>query len=212
MIQAGDFIQIIGYLNKRTLNSRVLGWMEGEYIVVSFPAANEENEDVNFPKDAAVVCRGMIDGRMHGFKTRVLHSMSQPFDYGTAFEIALKIEETSYVLAEPYSSADFRHGPAAVVEHGFPVFAVAPAGKVQADVAEVIDWCTQRGASVAVVSDDPEVIAKGTVGLRLPPGVPEWLSPIVAVVAGQLFALESARSRGLDPDRPRSLSKITETR
>ena len=81
VIPVGESIQIIGYLDKRRLDSRVLGWMEGEYIVVSYPATNSETEEVNLPKDAAVVCRGMIDGRMHGFKTHVLHSMSQPFDY-----------------------------------------------------------------------------------------------------------------------------------
>lgn len=81
MIPVGESIQIIGYLDKRRLNSRILGWVEGEYIVVSFPASNGEGPEVNLPKDAAVVCRGMIDGRMHGFKTHVLHSMSQPFEY-----------------------------------------------------------------------------------------------------------------------------------
>ena len=81
VISVGESIQIIGYLDKRRLNSRVLGWMEGEYLVVSYPTTDSENEEVNLPKDAAVLCRGMIDGRMHGFKTHVLHSMSQPFDY-----------------------------------------------------------------------------------------------------------------------------------
>ena len=138
--------------------------------------------------------------------------LGRGFNYGTAFEVALKIEETSYVLAEPYSSADFRHGPAAVVEQGFPVVAVAPSGLVKDDLGDAIAWCRGRGASVAVISDDPRLLELGTVGLELPTGVPEWLSPLVSVVAGQLFALECARARGLDPDRPRSLSKITETR
>lgn len=81
MIPVGEPIQIIGYLDKRRLNSCVLGWVEDEYIVVSYPTANHEDDDVNLPKDAAVVCRGMVDGRMHGFTTHVLHSMSQPFNY-----------------------------------------------------------------------------------------------------------------------------------
>ncbi len=81
VIPVGEPIQIIGYLDKRRLNSCVLGWVEGEYIVVSYPTANNEGDEVNLPKDAAVVCRGMIDGRMHGFTTHVLHSMSQPFNY-----------------------------------------------------------------------------------------------------------------------------------
>lgn len=82
MIPVGEPIQVIGYLDKRRLNSRVLGWVEGEYIVISYPSSvSYEGEEVNLPKDAAVVCRGIIDGRMYGFKTHVLHWMSQPFEY-----------------------------------------------------------------------------------------------------------------------------------
>lgn len=82
MIPVGNPIQVIGYLDKRRLNSRVLGWVEGEYIVISYPSSESyEGEEVNLSKDAAVVCRGIIDGRMHGFKTHVLHWMSQPFEY-----------------------------------------------------------------------------------------------------------------------------------
>lgn len=82
MIPVGESVQIIGYLDKRSLHSRVLGWVEGEYLVVSFPtSSNGGGEEVNFPKDAALMCRGMIDGKMHGFKTHVLHSVSQPAKY-----------------------------------------------------------------------------------------------------------------------------------
>lgn len=136
--------------------------------------------------------------------------LGRGFNYATAFEIALKIKETSYVITEPYSFADFRHGPAALLEEGFPVLLVAPSPS--ADVDGIVDLLAERAADVTVISDDPRVRARGQAAIEVPEGVPEWLSPLVAIVAGQTFALELARARGLDPDSPRGLSKVTETR
>lgn len=134
------------------------------------------------------------------------------FNYATAFEISLKLKETAYLVAEPYSSADFRHGPSALVERNFPVLLIAPTGRTLADVSGLHELCAERSAHVIAISDVDEVCGLAAAALELPAGVDEWLSPIVAVVAGQLFALELARARGLDPDRPRGLSKVTETR
>ncbi len=134
------------------------------------------------------------------------------FNYATAFEIALKIKELSAVVAEPYSSADFRHGPIALVEPGFPVVAVAVTGTVLEDVASLLAELQQREAALLVISDRDELLARARLPLALPPGVPEWLSPIVAVVPGQLFAVALAQARGLDPDHPRGLQKVTRTR
>lgn len=134
------------------------------------------------------------------------------FNYATAFEISLKIKETSYRVAEPYSSADFRHGPSALVDRGFPVILIAPSGQAMDDVAELLDLCRRRQAHAVAISDEPRVLAAASAGLRLPLGVPEWLSPILSVLPGQLLAVGLARARGLDPDRPRGLSKVTETR
>jgi glucosamine--fructose-6-phosphate aminotransferase (isomerizing) len=134
------------------------------------------------------------------------------FNYATAFEIALKLKETSYVVAEPYSSADFRHGPAAMVGRGFPVILVAPSSQVLADVTHLFELLDDRKAEVVAISDRRDVLDRAKVGFELPAGVPEWLSPVVSVVPGQLFALGLATTRGLDPDRPRGLSKVTHTR
>ena len=70
----------------------------------------------------------------------------------------------------------------------------------------------ERGAELIVISDDDEALALGRVALALPAGVPEWLSPLCAIVPGQLLAMHLANARDLDPDRPRALHKITETR
>lgn len=133
------------------------------------------------------------------------------FNYSTAFEIALKIAETSQIIAEPYSAADLLHGPVAMIDRGFPVFLVAPTGIGQEDIPSLLALLEERQAEVVGVSDQSELLARLRRGMRLPNGVPEWLSPITAVVPGQLFALSLALTMGLDPDRPRGLSKVTRT-
>lgn len=137
--------------------------------------------------------------------------LGRGFNHATAWEIALKLKETSYVACEPSSWADFRHGPIAVVEPGFPALIVAPHGAFGDEVTTLIDDLRARGARVAAISDRADVLAKVDHGLALPGGVPEWLSPLVAIVPGQLFALALAEARGHDPDRPRGLQKVTKT-
>jgi glucosamine--fructose-6-phosphate aminotransferase (isomerizing) len=136
--------------------------------------------------------------------------LGRGFNYSTAFEIALKIKETSYVIAEPYSAADFQHGPAAMLELGFPIILVAPRGKVT-DAGSVLDLLDARQAEVIAISNDPDVLRRARTPLAIP-DLPEWLSPIVGVIPGQWLALALALTRGSDPDRPRGLSKVTHTR
>jgi glucosamine--fructose-6-phosphate aminotransferase (isomerizing) len=133
------------------------------------------------------------------------------FNYCTAFEMALKVKELTYTVVHPYSSADFLHGPLAVIHEGFPVFAIAPAGVVLPEVMSFLATAREREAELVVVSDDPEALAQARVPLVLPAGVPEWVSPLVAIVPGQLFAMHLAHTRDYDPDRPRALHKVTET-
>jgi glucosamine--fructose-6-phosphate aminotransferase (isomerizing) len=132
--------------------------------------------------------------------------------YGTAFELALKLKETCYLLAEPYSPPDFLHGPVAIVDDGFPALLVAPSGATFADMLAFARTLRERGAELLIISDRDEALALADTPLRLPPDVPEWLAPIPAIVPGQLLALSLARVKGLDPDRPRGLSKVTLTR
>jgi len=138
--------------------------------------------------------------------------LGRGFNYSTAFEIALKLKETSYFVAEPYSVADLLHGPVAMIDRDFPVILVAPSGRTLADVPALLSLLEDRGARVLAISDAPEVLSRVKSTIVLPTGVPEWLSPIVAVVPGQLFAGALALSSGQNPDRPRGLSKVTMTR
>ncbi len=133
------------------------------------------------------------------------------YNYATAFELALKLKELTYTIVEPYSSADFLHGPLAVIDPGFPVMVVAPSGAVLPELQFFIRKIQNRGAEVIAISDDADTLALARVPLTLPPACPEWLSPIIAIVPGQLFALHLAHSRGLSLDAPRGLKKITET-
>jgi glucosamine--fructose-6-phosphate aminotransferase (isomerizing) len=133
------------------------------------------------------------------------------FNYATAFEIALKIKETSSVIAEPYSIADLLHGPIAMIDEHFAVIVVAPSGRALGDVPALAALLRSRRARVVAISDRDDIVSNADIGLRLPEGIPEWLSPIVAVVPGQLLALALARARSLDPDAPRGLSKVTLT-
>lgn len=138
-------------------------------------------------------------------------TIGRGYNYATAFELSLKLKEMTYTVVEPYSSADFLHGPLAVIGQGFPVITVAPTGRMLPEIKAFMVTAGERGAELIVISDDAEALAMARVPLALPAGVPEWLSPITAIVPGQLLAMNLAHTRGFDPDRPRALSKVTET-
>jgi glucosamine--fructose-6-phosphate aminotransferase (isomerizing) len=133
------------------------------------------------------------------------------FNYGTAFEISLKITELARVLALPYSSADFKHGPIAMVQKGFPVMMIAPSGHVLDDMRTMSTTLHEKNAELIAISNDPVLLGQAQLAIPLPEECEEWFSPILAVIPGQLFALSLAIARGLDPDKPSGLSKVTET-
>jgi glucosamine--fructose-6-phosphate aminotransferase (isomerizing) len=138
--------------------------------------------------------------------------LGRGFNYATAFEWALKLKELTYLIAEPYSSADFQHGPIAMVEGGFPVLAVAPSGKVQESMREMLTRLRKgKDAELVVISDDEEVLALAQSPIRLPSQIPEWLTPLVSIIPAQLFACHLTEVKGYDTERPRSITKVTET-
>jgi glutamine---fructose-6-phosphate transaminase (isomerizing) len=138
--------------------------------------------------------------------------LGRGFNYATCFEWSLKLKELTYVEAEPYSSADFQHGPIAMVEHGFAVMAVAPSGAVYESMLEVMrSLCAKQQADLTVISDRPEALELARSPIPLPAGIPEWLSPIVAILPAQLFGYHLTRHKGFDTEAPRSIHKVTET-
>jgi len=140
--------------------------------------------------------------------------LGRGFEYATAREWALKLKELSGVLADPYSTADFEHGPKALVEPGFPVLAVAPAGVAgSADLRGLlVRLRTEHGARITVLSDDTATRALADEAVALPEDLPEWLAPIVSIVPAQLHAYHQTIANGRDPESPQHLSKVTLTR
>jgi glucosamine--fructose-6-phosphate aminotransferase (isomerizing) len=136
--------------------------------------------------------------------------LGRGFCYGAGFETALKLKEVAQVAAESSSPADFLHGPIAATARGSVVMLIAPRGRTLPEMKELAPRLIERGAHVVAASDDDELIGSLPAAFRLPL-VPEWLSPLVAVVPGQVLALEMARRKGLDPDRPVGLEKVTKT-
>lgn len=157
------------------------------------PAVNELSERYRFMRYAVVVGRGL--------------------NYANAFEFALKLMETCYVVAERFSSADFLHGPIALVEPSFPVFAFAPPGATWQSMDETLAKLQGLQAEIIAVTDggNKEVGARATKIIRLPRRLPEVLTPIPYIVPAQLFAACLAAQKGLNPDAPRTLHKVTLT-
>lgn len=138
--------------------------------------------------------------------------LGRGFNYATAYEWALKLKELTYVIAEPYSSADFQHGPIAMVEGGFPVLAVAPRGKVHGSMKDMLTRLRRdKDAELVVISDDSDTLALAQSPIQLPPQIPEWLTPLVGIVPAQLFACHLTAVKGYDTEKPRNITKVTET-
>jgi len=123
--------------------------------------------------------------------------LGRGFNFSTAEEIALKLSETSYVLARAWSLADFEHGPIAIVEAGLPVVIVDGGGPVAAGLASLRERLDGKGCHVLYLQDQT--------------GLPEELTPMSLAVLGQLLAHQVALAKGMDPDRPRTIQKVTRT-
>jgi glutamine---fructose-6-phosphate transaminase (isomerizing) len=136
--------------------------------------------------------------------------LGRGFNYSTAFEISLKVKELTYISSEGYSEADFRHGPIAVVNNGFPIMLVAPQGKIFPQMTDMMKKLQESNAETLLISNDADLLSQATKQLPIP-AVPEWLSPIISVIPGQVFAMNQAIARGLEVDKPRGLSKVTIT-
>jgi len=133
------------------------------------------------------------------------------YNYCTAYELALKLKELAALGAEPFSSADFRHGPVAMIRPGAAVLAVATAGNCFSDLMALLRELRRRRAELLVIGNRPAALRLAQTPFSLPAQLPEWLSPLLAVLPGQVLALELTRVRGLPTDRPIGLKKVTRT-
>jgi glucosamine--fructose-6-phosphate aminotransferase (isomerizing) len=175
-----------------------LGWLDRLPVLVA-----DTIERCTEPAQAAA--------RVHAGMDRCV-ILSRGFNYATALEIALKMKELAYVTTVPYSSADFMHGPVAILEPGYPVLLVAPSGELAPQLAALVPGLRARGAEVIAIGNTGEVLDAAGTRLPIAPALPEWLSPLAAVVPGQMLAAGLAVAKGWDPDHPRGLSKVTITR
>jgi len=132
-------------------------------------------------------------------------------NYGNSYELALKLMETCYVVAERFSSADFFHGPLAIVERRFPVILFGPTGMTQKSSVELLDRLHELHADSFSITNDTEIANRSTRSLMMPGEIDEILSPIPFIIPAQLFAAYLAEEKGLNPDAPRSLAKVTQT-
>lgn len=145
-------------------------------------------------------------------------------NYANSFEFALKLMETCYVVAERFSSADLLHGPIAMLGNSFPAFLFCPAGVTWKSTGELLEKLRSLKAEILLITDqsNQEVPNDSTrvkeqsviipAALRLRTELPEDLfTPIPYIIPAQLFAASLAEVKRLDPDRPRTLSKVTQT-
>ncbi len=132
-------------------------------------------------------------------------------NYGNSYELALKLMETCYVVAERFSSADFFHGPLAIVERRFPMILFAPKGVTGKSNIDLLKQLKELHADSFSITNDEEIASLSSRTLKMSPEIDEFLSPIPFIVPAQLFAALLAKAKGIDADAPRSLSKVTKT-
>ncbi len=138
--------------------------------------------------------------------------LARGVNYAIALESALKIQETCYVRAKAYATSDFYHGPYAMIEKDMPVVVFAPNGPSAKDVKEMIAKLKDSGAELVIISDNKDLAVSGDCFFEIPPTDNDILSPFHNVVIAQIFACRLALAKGLNPDSPRSLSKVTITK
>jgi len=131
--------------------------------------------------------------------------------YGNAYELALKLMETCYVVAERFSTADFFHGPLAMIERHFPVILFASPGPMMDGVLTLAKRLQELKAETLAITSDRALAGVCSKAVVMDSNIPEFLAPIPYIVPAQLFAALLAEAKGLDPDTPRSLSKVTRT-
>jgi len=132
-------------------------------------------------------------------------------NYANAYELAIKLMETCYIVSERFSSADFLHGPVAMVQQDFPVILFAPPGKTFKDMLKLARQLKGLKAETVVISSEPSVLKWATRSVKVGPRIEDFISPIPYIIPGQLFAAMLAEVKGLSPDKPRLLKKVTQT-
>ncbi|MBC7452688.1 MAG: SIS domain-containing protein [Massilia sp.] len=138
---------------------------------------------------------------------RTIMVVGRGIGFSIALEAALKLKETSALQAEAFSGAEIEHGPMALIDDGYPLLIFATRGPTQAGLIALASAMRARGARVLLAAPD-DVAGRD---LTLPVAATPDLDPIVAVQAFYVMAAQLSQARGLDPDCPRHLNKVTRT-
>lgn len=133
-------------------------------------------------------------------------------NYPIAQETALKIQETTYINARSYAASDFHHGPFAIVDQNYTVLLIAPAGNSQKDMQEMKEKLLPTGAKILVFTNKKELAEGAADSIVYDIEGSDYVTPFYNVVIAQLWALNISLARGLNPDAPRGLQKITITK
>jgi glucosamine--fructose-6-phosphate aminotransferase (isomerizing) len=171
--------------------------------------------------EALAVTADLLDDTIPSIEAQV-RTMALPFasigrmfvigrgiEFATAREIALKLLETCRVAAEPFTATGLAHGPVAALDPLFPVWTVASHDATLPAVVEAAARVRTAGATLVASGDAADALVDAAYVLRVPQAPSPLLSPLMSVVPGQLFALALAQAKGLDPDHPAGLSKVT---
>lgn len=190
------------------------------FLLAQLVAAWTESE--NFVKELAAVpekilqtfeTSGVIKQRAERFRfMKECFVLARGINYSIALEAALKIQETTYVRAKAFATSDFHHGPFAMVEKDMPVIIYAPEGPSLKDVSEMIGKLKKSEADLLIISNRKEILDQGNCSFTIPQTQNDFISPFFNVVAAQMFACQLALTKGLNPDSPRGLNKVTITR
>jgi len=181
-------------------------------LALALGGAEELDEPIKrLPDQARRVLRTGWEGTARYRYADHLVVVSRGFNLATAKEAALKLMETSYVVAEGFSGADLSHGPIAMIGQDFPVVFIVPPGKVYRDIKALVEELGDRGAELVIISEDKDLASRAAAKFLIDGSGPEELSPILYVLPMQLLARELSLLKGLNPDAPRGLSKVTET-
>jgi glutamine---fructose-6-phosphate transaminase (isomerizing) len=138
-------------------------------------------------------------------------AIGRSYNMCTAFEVSLKIKELCYITGVEYSEAEFRHGPIALLQAGLPVIVVAPEGNTLDGMLDLLEKLRTKDSECLVISNNEKALSYAQKPMPIPTGIPEWISPLVAVLPGQLFAMYLAVAKGNPVDKPIGLTKVTIT-
>lgn len=137
--------------------------------------------------------------------------LARGINYAIALEAALKIQETTYIRAKAFATSEFQHGPIATVEKDLPIMIFAPEGPSLAYTKKMIDTLRKKQVELIIISNNKEILGLGNSSFAIPDTDNDIISPFLNAAVAQMFACRLAATKGLNPDSPRGLNKVTIT-